>query len=111
MSRLSQSPLPTLPGGDCGLRAVDSVEHVLGHVGGVGRVDDAGRLVELHLGLEVVVLALHVDDHRVEEVDLGGGNSIGFKNRPKNAPKMQGPNSIEKKTTAKPLEKPTEIQF
>ena len=72
MSRLSQSPLPTLPGGDCGLRAVDSVEHVLGHVGGVGRVDDAGRLVELHLGLEVVVLALHVDDHRVEEVDLGG---------------------------------------
>ena len=77
MSRLSQSPLPTLPGGDCGLRAVDSVEHVLGHVGGVGRVDDAGRLVELHLGLEVVVLALHVDDHRVEEVDLGG-NSIDF---------------------------------
>ena len=40
------------------------------HVCGVGGVDDAGRLVELHLGLQLVVLPLHVHDHRVQEVDL-----------------------------------------
>ena len=35
-----------------------------------GLVEDAGGLVELQLGLEVVVLALHVHDHGVQELDL-----------------------------------------
>ena len=35
-----------------------------------GLVEDAGGLVELQLGLQVVVLALHVHDHRVQELDL-----------------------------------------
>ena len=35
-----------------------------------GLVEDAGGLVELQLGLQVVVLALHVHDHGVQELDL-----------------------------------------
>ena len=35
-----------------------------------GLVEDAGGLVELQLGLQVVVLTLHVHDHGVQELDL-----------------------------------------
>ena len=48
------------------------------HVGDVCGVDDASGLVELHLRLELVVLALHVNDDRVQEVDLLGGGESEF---------------------------------
>jgi hypothetical protein len=50
---------------------VDSVKHVICHVRCVQRVYDARRLVQLHLGLEIVVLALHVNNDRVQKVNLG----------------------------------------
>ena len=49
---------------------VKDCETQIYHVGCVGGVDDSCSLVELHLGLELVVLPLHVHDHRVQEVDL-----------------------------------------
>ena len=35
-----------------------------------GLVEDTGRLVKLQLGLQIVVLPLHVHDHRIQELNL-----------------------------------------
>ena len=35
-----------------------------------GLVQDARRLVQLQLGLQIIVLPLHVHDHRIQELNL-----------------------------------------
>ena len=42
-----------------------------------GLVQDARGLVQLQLGLQIVVLALHVHNHRVQELNLSESQVIG----------------------------------